>query len=601
MYAATESAASGKITSNVHAELAESEPARVHRTLGKRLRAAARAIVFVVRIRKLSTKHQGTDEYEIERREKKGSQPLFAPKYFENDGVKYELSYFQRIFVTFEYQNSSIASQIIFWIIILAILLGVVLFILSGDPQYNITPDTCETPVCDNDSTLCPERMVCEPVPPQSFDTVDEVCVILFTIDYMIRLLTCWSVPVKLTGIELEDQKTPPKKYMQVFYYLTKSTNLIDLCAILPYYIGLGLAGGGGSSSFVRVLRLARLLRILKLGKSNRMVAILAAAMAQSIPALMLTIFFVGLGTITFASIFYIIEQGNFKVTSSYPDGAYMRLNLLGDNEEKSPFQSIPIAIYYTIITQTTVGYGDLYPTSQGGRALACILAYTGILVLALPISVVGSNFSNEYSKYVEQMRLEKEAEDAARAAAQLLKKAKSSKARSPSSRSDLSASMEPESTEQRDRDRDRVQDRSLSFATEELRQEEEIHDVADDRDGQGPKTFEDRLECVIQQCEDALDRHAEATSSSKKMGPSIASIKRKISSQKSARVALSEKLSMPKVAPARFVYDREPIKVSKIAEFVLYSNLLRMSNIQRYGYAYLVNEFCSYVTFERL
>jgi hypothetical protein len=65
-----------------------------------------------------------------------------------------------------------------------------------------------------------------------------------------------------------------------------------------------------------------------------------------------------------------------------------------------------------------TVGYGDIYPTSNGGRAMACIVAFTGVLVLALPVSVVGTNFQSEYTKYVEMLEREKEAEEAAARAA---------------------------------------------------------------------------------------------------------------------------------------------------------------------------------------
>jgi hypothetical protein len=69
-----------------------------------------------------------------------------------------------------------------------------------------------------------------------------------------------------------------------------------------------------------------------------------------------------------------------------------------------SPFTDIPISMYYVIITLTTVGYGDngeLVPTTGGGRALACFLAFAGILVLALPIAVIGQNFVELYRTYL--------------------------------------------------------------------------------------------------------------------------------------------------------------------------------------------------------
>jgi hypothetical protein len=337
------------------------------------------------------------------------ARPLLVPKEFSNEGIQYSLSYSQRVFVTMESSDASVVSTIIFWIIISAIILGVVLFILSTDPRYNVAPDSCLTPTCEDDPALCPGRTICEPISLPFFNTVDEICVIIFTIDYAVRLLTCWTVPPALAGILLENDKKLTATE-QIVRYTLKMSSLIDLCAILPYYVEVGMIASGGSqmsssSSFIRVLRLARLLRILKLGKSNKMIIVIMRTLRVSAPALSLTGFFLGLGTITFASIFYIIEQGTFTVTADQSDGAYYRDNLQGSSKEVTPFKSIPIAIYYTIITQTTVGYGDIYPTSPGGRALACVLAFLGILVLAIPISIMGSNFNKEYESFLEQQQ----------------------------------------------------------------------------------------------------------------------------------------------------------------------------------------------------
>ena len=60
---------------------------------------------------------------------------------------------------------------------------------------YSYVPDTCDMPVCNNDPTLCPGYMMCEPVPLPFFNTIDEVCVIVFTIEFTFRLFLCWAVP----------------------------------------------------------------------------------------------------------------------------------------------------------------------------------------------------------------------------------------------------------------------------------------------------------------------------------------------------------------------------------------------------------------------
>jgi hypothetical protein len=91
--------------------------------------------------------------------------------------------------------------------------------------------------------------------------------------------------------------------------------------------------------------------------------------------------------------IMHICEGGNFEVTLDYPNGHYMRPSADDYSKEVSPFQSVPDAIYYVLITATTVGYGDLYPTTGVGRFFGCIMAYAGILTFSVPLAIIGYNF----------------------------------------------------------------------------------------------------------------------------------------------------------------------------------------------------------------
>ena len=119
----------------------------------------------------------------------------------------------------------------------------------------------------------------------------------------------------------------------------------------------------------------------------------------NSLSAMGILLFFTVLGVILFGSIIYFCESGKFVVNEEFPDGAYIRWNLLGTDREESPFTSILVSCYWAMVTFTTVGYGDLVPTSPGGRFVALVLMYSGILVLALPISVIGANFQREYER----------------------------------------------------------------------------------------------------------------------------------------------------------------------------------------------------------
>jgi len=324
----------------------------------------------------------------------------------------FNLNIIQKIFVTLEVPQSCPAAHIISLITSFVITAGVILFVLSTNQTMSYQPDTCDDPVCHND-TLCPNKMICHPVPYDIFDSVDLAFIIYFTIDYGLRLLTLWSAPSSLAGIDKTKDKTKDtvldtldfkhlsRKY---FIYMTKTTNLIDLSSILPFYViaGIGASGSSKSSSFVRVLRLSRLLRVLKLGKNSATIELLSKTFIQSSPSLSVAGFIIFLIMLVFASTLYMVESGDYYATSDYPDGQYLRWNLLHTAKEAFPFDSIGTSIYYTIVTMTTVGYGEMYPTSQLGRALASLGCIVGILVLALPLAVISNNFTANYQLFVD-------------------------------------------------------------------------------------------------------------------------------------------------------------------------------------------------------
>merc|ERR1719197_196891 len=95
----------------------------------------------------------------------------------------------------------------------------------------------------------------------------------------------------------------------------------------------------------------------------------------------------------------FFCEQGVWMITEAYPKGEYLRPDSSGSQFEPSPFTSIPSCFWWVIVTQTTVGYGDQYPTSELGKVVGSICMVSGILVLALPITIIGANFANEYAK----------------------------------------------------------------------------------------------------------------------------------------------------------------------------------------------------------
>ena len=296
--------------------------------------------------------------------------------------------------------------------------------------EFQYSPSSCSDPVCNNDPSLCPNAKVCSPQPLPSFDIIDEFCVIVFTIEYLLRLFTLWAIPCRLAsllpptwdhdeyeGCLLGDKLAknvrkpridPPELDIRLkyFQYLTSPSNLIDFIAIVPFYISKGNLGGSSSASFVRVLRLVRLLRLLKLTKKNDQMTVLFHTINSSMPVIGILSFYLIVLGIVFGSIMFIIEQGTFKVTESYSQGAYFRPTLDGESEVVTTFESISVGMYWAFVTCTTLGYGDVVGTTVFGRLVTCICAVFGIVILALPISVVGSTFTDEYFQLMERKRV---------------------------------------------------------------------------------------------------------------------------------------------------------------------------------------------------
>ncbi|CAE7429087.1 KCNA1, partial [Symbiodinium microadriaticum] len=201
------------------------------------------------------------------------------------------------------------------------------------------------------------------------------------------------------TGVRVADPDWP--WYVKFRKYVLQLMNVVDLLAIVPFYLEY-LASTGSSIAIIRILRLARMLRIFKASKYNEGTSLLLNTLTRSFSALTLLFFFTAIGVVLFGSLIYFMEAGSFKVTEEYPD-----------EEEETPFTSILVSCYWVIVTATTVGFGDLYPTSAGGRLVACVCMYCGLLVLALPITVVGSNFASVYEEKEELRELEKQLQEA--------------------------------------------------------------------------------------------------------------------------------------------------------------------------------------------
>ncbi|CAG8496938.1 5768_t:CDS:2 [Diversispora eburnea] len=147
-----------------------------------------------------------------------------------------------------------------------------------------------------------------------------------------------------------------------------------------------------------RALRFLRILRLFRISKHalgyNVNYAIAYRVFRRSAYQLFVVLIYVLLIILSSSALLWIIERGTFDLS----DNTYYRINEQGQRE-KSPFQSIIHSFWWSIVTLTTTGYGDYIPASPIGKVIAALTMTCGIMVIALPTSIIGSNFMAEWQE----------------------------------------------------------------------------------------------------------------------------------------------------------------------------------------------------------
>jgi voltage-gated potassium channel len=181
------------------------------------------------------------------------------------------------------------------------------------------------------------------------------VITIFFTIEYILRIIT-----VKKTA-----------SYVFSFY------GIIDLLSTIPLYLSFILAGSNALLA-VRALRLLRIFRILKitryLGEANK----LNKALKDSKPKILVFLFAVLILSILAGTIMYLVEG------------------------EESGFVSIPISVYWCIVTLTTVGFGDIAPITPLGQFIAAIIMIMGYGIIAVPTGIVSAEYASKKTTTID-------------------------------------------------------------------------------------------------------------------------------------------------------------------------------------------------------
>lgn len=132
------------------------------------------------------------------------------------------------------------------------------------------------------------------------------------------------------------------------------------------------------NADILEFFSIIRILRLFKLTRHSPGLKILIHTFKASSKELTLLVFFLILGMVIFASLVYYAERLHANPTND--------------------FKSIPEGLWWAVVTMTTVGYGDMVPKTYAGLIVGSLCALSGVLVIALPVPVIVSNFSMFYS-----------------------------------------------------------------------------------------------------------------------------------------------------------------------------------------------------------
>ncbi|XP_077468707.1 potassium voltage-gated channel subfamily A member 2b [Stigmatopora argus] len=276
---------------------------------------------------------------------------------------------FQRqVWLLFEYPESSGPARIIAIISVMVILISIVSFCLETLPfSPNEEEDLYNDPFQSNSNITTTYETSSYFTDP--FFIVETLCIIWFSFEFLVRFFAC------------------PSKAG----FFGNMMNIIDIVAIIPYFITLGTelaekpedretGQQAMSLAILRVIRLVRVFRIFKLSRHSKGLQILGQTLKASMRELGLLIFFLFIGVILFSSAVYFAEA----------------------DEPRSQFRSIPEAFWWAVVSMTTVGYGDMVPTTMGGKIVGSLCAIAGVLTIALPVPVIVSNFNYFYHRETE-------------------------------------------------------------------------------------------------------------------------------------------------------------------------------------------------------
>jgi potassium voltage-gated channel Shaw-related subfamily C protein len=202
--------------------------------------------------------------------------------------------------------------------------------------------------------------------PHDAFFYIECVCNAWFTFEIIIRFIVSYN---KLL-------------------FIRAPVNIIDFVATLSFYLDFLLTRLKKENDILEFFSIIRIMRLFKLTRHSPGLKILIHTFKASAHELTLLVFFLILGIVIFASLIFYAERIQYN--------------------PENDFTSIPVGLWWAIVTMTTVGYGDMAPKTYVGMFVGALCALTGVLTIALPVPVIVSNFAMFYSHTQARARLPK-------------------------------------------------------------------------------------------------------------------------------------------------------------------------------------------------
>lgn len=183
---------------------------------------------------------------------------------------------------------------------------------------------------------------------------IELICVVVFSIEYLLRIYVS------------------DRKWKFVFSFF----GVIDLIAILPFYLSIGI-----DLRSIRALRLLRIFRVLKIVRYNKAMQKFARALHYAKEEMILFLFLTMI-------ILYLSAVGIYYFENSV---------------QPEKFSSVFDSLWWAVATLTTVGYGDVYPITVGGKIFTFIMLIVGLSIIAVPAGIISSALTNSITKKKKQ------------------------------------------------------------------------------------------------------------------------------------------------------------------------------------------------------